>query len=136
MARSSVRRLLMPVFGLWLMAMPLIAQAEAGSDYRDRPRYVPPPRYAPPLRYGGAPGDDIYRYGYRTEATLVLTPAGYVWAVPSITSVPGVGITGAPLHGLVCSKGMIAELPIERQALYLDGATVGKPGYRCLDFQH
>jgi hypothetical protein len=65
----------------------------------------------------------------------VRTPAGYVWAVPSITSAPSVGITGAPLHGLVCSKGTIAELPMERKALYIDGATVHRPGYRCLNFR-
>jgi hypothetical protein len=82
-----------------------------------------------------ARADRIYRYGYRPEATLVRTPAGHVWAVPSITSVPGVGITGAPLHGLVCSKGTIAELPVARQTLYIDGATVDQPGYRCLNFR-
>jgi hypothetical protein len=85
-----------------------------------------------------AHADRIYRYGYRTQydaATLVRTPAGYVWAVPSITSAPSAGITGAPLHGLVCSRGTIAELPPERQAVWIDGATVGQPGYRCLNFR-
>jgi hypothetical protein len=108
MARSSVRRALLIL--LVLAVTPSLAHA-----------------------------DRIYRYGYRTQydaATLVRTPAGYVWAVPSITSAPSVGITGAPLHGLVCSRGTIAELPVERQGLYIDGSTIGQPGYRCLDFQH
>jgi hypothetical protein len=81
-----------------------------------------------------AEADRIYKYGYRTEKALILTPAG-----PVVVTVPervlGNGSSGAPLHGLVCSKGTIAELPLERQALYLDGATVGHPGYRCLDFR-
>jgi hypothetical protein len=73
---------------------------------------------------------------YRTQydSTLVLTPAGRVWAVPTIPSRPSVGITGAPLHGMVCSKGSIEELPAERQQLWIDGTTVGQPGYRCLNF--
>jgi hypothetical protein len=49
-------------------------------------------------------------------------------------SYPGVGIAGAPLHGIVCSRGLIRDLPVERQKRYIDGATLGHPGYRCLNF--
>jgi hypothetical protein len=36
----------------------------------------------------------------------------------------------------VARFGVAQELPVEPQALWIDGATVGLPGYRCLDFQH
>jgi hypothetical protein len=49
-------------------------------------------------------------------------------------SYPGIGIYGAPLHGIVCSRGLIRDLPVERQKRYIEGATVGHPGYRCLNF--
>jgi hypothetical protein len=131
MARSSVRRLLVFMLLLGFVTMPLVAQADPGLGYR--PRYD----VSPSVRYGDVPGDHIYRYGYRTQydSTLVLTPAGHVWAVPTIPSRPSVGITGAPLHGMVCSKGSIGELPAERQQLWIDGTTVGQPGYRCLNFR-
>ena len=64
----------------------------------------------------------------------MLTPSGHVLAVPTVTPVPGNGMYGAPLHGIVCSKGTIAELPAERQKQYTDGAAVGLPGQRCLNF--
>ena len=112
MARVSVR--LMVLVLLVLLGVPTLGLAA----YRPIPRYTPP---SPFIHYGGVPGDHLYRYGYR------------LWA-PTLISVPSVGIIGAPLHGIVCSRGVIAELPVERQGLYLDGATVGHPGYRCLDF--
>ena len=48
---------------------------------------------------------------------------------------PGIGIVGAPLHGIVCSKGSISDRPLETQHLWIDGATVGLPGTRCLNFR-
>jgi hypothetical protein len=119
MARSSLRLAVL----LGLAAMPMLAHADSGygsrygSGYRD-----------------SAPGDRIYRHGYRTEKALVLTPAGPVVVTAPPERVLGNGSYGAPLHGLVCSKGTVAELPVERQARYIDGATVGQPGHRCLDF--
>ena len=81
-----------------------------------------------------AEADRIYKYGYRTQKALILTPAGPVVVDAPPTLVPSNGSSGAPLHGLVCSKGTIAELPVERQARYIDGATIGQPGHRCLNF--
>jgi len=83
---------------------------------------------------GLAHADRILRYGYPQETTLVFTPSGHVLAVPSVTGGAGTGSIGAPLHGTVCSKGTIAELPLERRHLYTDGAAVGLPGQRCLTF--
>jgi hypothetical protein len=65
----------------------------------------------------------------------VLTPAGPVVVDAPPTPVPGNGSYGAPLHGLVCSKWTIAGSRLKRQARYIDGATVGQPGYRCLNFK-
>ena len=117
---------------LAILATPILADAASRSGYG----YHPGRRSLPPSRvyHGRAAGDHIYRYGYRQESTLLLTPSGHVLAVPTVTPVPGNGSYGAPLHGLVCSKGTIAELPAERQKHYTDGATVGFPGQRCLNF--
>jgi hypothetical protein len=110
---------------LALLVTPIAADAQA---WRGRGGVTPPAR----VSFGRASSDHLYRY--RQESTLLLTPSGHVLAVPTVTPVPGNASYGAPLHGIVCSKGMIAELPVERQHLYIDGATVGFPGQRCLNF--
>ena len=117
---------------LAILATPLVADAapRSGSGYHSGRRSLPPIR----SHHGRAAGDHISRHGYRQESTLLLTPSGHVLAVPTVTPVPGNGSYGAPLHGIVCTKGTIVELPAERQALYTDGATVGFPGQRCLNF--
>ena len=129
------------VFGLLaLLATPILAEAAPryGSGYgpRQPSNFARASRIPLGLRpfSGRAPGDHIYRHGYRQESTLLLTPSGHVLAFPTVTPVPGNASYGAPLHGIVCSKGTIAELPAERQQHYTDGATVGLPGQRCLNF--
>ena len=107
MARSSVPRALLILLALGLLALPTLAHAD----------------------YFG------WRTGYRETAGWY-RPYTYSYSYIPVSSVPGVGIVGAPLHGIVCVRGTIAELPVERQGRYIDGSTVGQPGYRCLDFQH
>ena len=98
---------------LALLATPLLADAapRSGSGYHSGRRALPPIRF----HHSRAAGDHIYRHGYRQESTLLLTPSGHVLAFPTVTSAPGHASYGAPLHGIVCSKGTIAELPAERQ---------------------
>ena len=83
---------------------------------------------------GPVPASAAGRYG---SGSGYRNPLGYRHAYWSpVYSVVNLGIVGAPLHGLVCSRGTIAELaPAANAALYLDGAAVGLPGYRCLHFR-
>jgi hypothetical protein len=78
----------------------------------------------------------LYRGGYgyidRGYARDPYSP----YTVSSVSESPGIGIVGAPLHGIVCTKGTIAELPPgANRALYIEGAMVGHLGYRCLNFR-
>jgi hypothetical protein len=77
MARVSVRLIVLVLLGL--LAVPTLGLA-APRSYRPTWHYTPT---SPFLHYGGVPGDHLYRYGYR------------LWAAPTLTSVPSVGIIGA-----------------------------------------
>jgi hypothetical protein len=91
-------------------------------------------RYATPI-VGQLVRADVGRVAVYTGSGLRITiHKGRVWEVIVVSAMPMPTPAVSPTNRTVCSKGTIAELPVERQARWTDGATLGKPGYRCLNF--
>jgi len=72
---------------------------------------------------------------YKGPGVQITVHQGRVWDTVVVSGLPTPPRVVRELSGLVCSRGTIQELPVERQSRWIDGATVGKPGYRCLDFK-
>jgi hypothetical protein len=135
LARFTVR------FGLLLLLG--LAISSATASVCETPRVGDPEwiviqffrcRYVTPT-VGQVVRADVGRLAvYAGPGLRIAIHKGRVWDVSVVSAMPTPTPAVSPTNRTVCSKGTIAELPVERQARWTDGAALGKPGYRCLHF--